>query len=191
MRMRRWIWALLIGSVACAPGGDPATTEPLSAPETFVWTDQPLRFQPPPPDWRRDRYNQGGLLGVDFVHSGSVGERIYVAEYTKVGARAERENRRYRLEDVVEETLFSTEGWPLPADSFRVSEAVPDTIAGLAVHRLDFTLNTPERQLVGREYYLLENDHLFEAAFLGLAENLPLFERMVATIVFPSDGVGP
>ena len=127
------------------------------------------------------------------IHSGSVGERIYIAEYTRVGVRSERENhaRRYRLEDVVEETIFSTEGWPVPADSFLVSDAVPDTIAGIWAYRLEFTLNTLERQLVGREYYLLENNHLFEAGFLGLPENLPLFERVVATIAFPDEGAQP
>ena len=83
----------------------------------------------------------GGIGGYD----------INVAEYTKVGRRSERENdaRDYRLEEVFEESLFSTDGWPVPADSFLVAEAVPDTVAGLPVYRVDFTLNTPERQLVG------------------------------------------
>jgi|GEM_PF-5674950 len=30
-----------------------------------------------------------GLLGVWFTHKGSVGERIYIAEYMKVGRRKE------------------------------------------------------------------------------------------------------
>ena len=193
MKPRHWFLLIPIALVACASPEDHANYEPLSNSETFTWTDQPLRFQPPPADWRRDRYNQGGLLGVDFIHSKSVGERIYVAEYTKVGRRSKRENhvRRYRLEDVVEETIFSTEGWPLPADSFVVQDAVLDTIAGILAYRLDFTLNTPERQLVGREYYLLENNHLFEAGFLGLSQNLPLFERVAASILFPSENVQP
>ena len=193
IRPRHWFPLILLGLVACASAEDNARNEPLSPAETFTWTDQPLRFQPPPADWRRDRYNQGGLLGVDFIHSGSVGERIYIAEYTRVAARSGRENhaRHYLLKDVVEETLFSTEGWPVPADSFLVSEAVLDTIAGIPAYRLDFTLNAPERQLVGREYYLLENNHLFEAAYLGLPENLPLFERVVTTIAFPQKEAQP
>ena len=68
---------------------------------------------------------------------------------------------------------------------------MPDTLAGIRAYRLDYTLNTPQRQLVGREYYLLENNHLFEAAFLGLPENLPLFERVVTTISFPVAEVAP
>jgi hypothetical protein len=190
MKPRDWWPLILVVLVACTSAEDRARNEPLSPAETFTWTDQPVRFQPPPADWRRDRYNQGGLLGVDFVHGGSVGERIYVAEYTKVGRRSEREKhaRSYRLEDVLHETIFSTEGWPLPADSFEVGEAEPDTISGIPVYRLDFTLGTPARRLAGREYYLLEDNHLFEAGFLGLVENLPLFERVVETIAFPEDG---
>jgi len=66
---------------------------------------------------------------------------------------------------------------------------LPDTVAGMPAYRLDFTLNTPDRTLVGREYYFLKKDHLFEAAFLGLPVNMPLFERVVKTITFePRDG---
>jgi hypothetical protein len=193
MRRRRWFSLILLVLVACSSPEERAMREPLSDAETFTWTEQPLRFQPPPADWRRGRYNQGGLLGVDFIHSRSVGERIYIAEYTKVGQRSARENhaRRYRLEDVVEEALFSPEGWPVPADSFVVSDAVPDTLAGIPVYRLEFTLNAPERQLVGCEYYMLKNNHLFKAAYLGLPENLPLFERVAETISFPPQGAQP
>lgn len=193
MISRLWPLPILLVLVACGPDEDRARTEPLSAAETFTWTDQPLRFQPPPADWRRDRYNQGGLLGVTFIHTGSVGERIDVAEFTRVAERSAREDhrRRYRLEEVLDETIFSTEGWPVPADSFVVGDAVPDTVAGVPAYRLDFTLGTSERQLVGREYYLLANDHLFEVAYLGLPENLPLFERVVATITVPREESTP
>jgi len=172
-----------------------AREEPLRPAETFTWTSQPLTFQPPPADWRNDRWNQGGLLGVDFVHAKSVGERIYIAEYVKIGKRSEREGRGepYRLEDVYQETQFSLEGWPVPADSFTVHVAVLDTMAGMEAYRLDFTMNPPDRehQLVGREYYFLVNNHLFEAAFMGLPTNLPLFERVVDTITFPAAGATP
>lgn len=177
----RGLFSILFLLAACNSPERQALEEPLLAAETFRWCDQPLSFQPPPADWRRGKHNQGGLLGVWFTHSGSVGERIYVAEYAKVGRRSEREGhvRPYRLADVVHETRFSTEGWPLPADSFVVGEILPDSVAGGPAYRLDFTLNAPERTLVGREYYFLKNNHLFEAAFLGLPVNLPLFEREV------------
>ena len=52
-------------------------------------------------------------------------------------------------------------------------------------YRLEFTLNMPGKSLIGREYYFLKDNHLFEAAFLGLPVNLPLFERVVDSITFP------
>ncbi len=193
MKTLRWSFLMLILLVACTSDEDHAREEPLSAAETFSWTDQPVTFQPPPADWRRERHNEGGLLGVRFTHSGSVGERIYIAEYTRIGRRSAREGheRSYRLEDVVEETRFSPEGWPVPADSFIVSDTVRDTVAGLPADRLEFTLNAPERTLVGREYYFLKNNYLFEAAYLGLPVNVELFERIVETISFPEQGTQP
>jgi hypothetical protein len=175
---------------ACEEPPNPALTEPLLPAETFTWCDQPITFQPPPADWRRDRHNQGGLRGVWFVHSRSVGERIYVSEYHKVGERNQRERRAYTrtIDEFVDEVKFSTKGWPLPADSFVVGEVYPDTVAGVVAYSLDFTMSTPDTTLVGREYYFLKNGYLFEAAFLGLWENLPLFERVVETISFEPMG---
>gem|GEM_PF-4409378 len=117
-----------------------------------------------------------------------MGERIYISEYLKVGRRHEQRGYEgpYTLDDVVEETRFSTEGWPIHPDSFVIAPMVPDSVAGREAYRLDFTLNMPDKTLVGREYYVLENDHLFEAAFLGLPANMPLFERVVETIIFPA-----
>ena len=178
---------LLAGFAACDSQDKKAREEPLLPAETFNWSERPLAFQPPPAPWERQKHNQGGLLGIWFTHRGSVGERIYISEYSKVGRRSKQRNQRtpFTLDDVVQETRFSTEGWPVPADSFVIDVMLPDTVAGIPAYRLDFTLNTTERSLVGREYYFLENDHLFEAAFLGLPVNLPLFERVVESIVFP------
>ena len=190
--MHRLIWIVLIAGVlaACGEKENPALTESLLAAETFNWCDQPLTFQPPPADWIRDRHNQGGLRGVWFVHSKSVGERIYVSEYYKVGERNKHERRAYTrtIGEFVDEMRFSTKGWPLPADSFVVGDIYADSVAGVEAYSLDFTMNTPDTTLVGREYYFLKNGYAFEAAFLGLWENLPLFERVVATISFePAD----
>ncbi len=189
MSRSRGVWFLFIiltVFLACDSQEKKALKEPLLAAETFNWCVIPLTFQPPPAQWERQKHNQGGLRGVWFTHKGSVGERIYIAEYYKVGERSLKRGHRgpFTLDDVVKETRLSTEGWPVPVDSFVVHAMVPDTIAGMPAYRLDFTLNMPERSLVGREYYFLKKDHLFEAAFLGLPVNLPLFERVVETVTF-------
>jgi len=177
---------LLVVLLACDSQEKRVIKEPLLAAETFHWCDVPLTFQPPPAKWERQKHNSGGLRGIWFTHKGSVGERIYISEFYQVGERSMHQNhkRAITLDDVVEETRFTTDGWPVPADSFTIAEMLPDTVAGIPAYRLDFTLNTPERSLVGREYYFLKKDHLFEAAFLGLPVNLPIFERVVETITF-------
>jgi len=188
MRRQRVYTLVLIVTIflACESKEERAREEPLLPAETFRWCRQALTFQPPPARWERGKHNEGGLRGIWFTHVGSVGERIYVSEYYKVGERSERENSAfpYYIDDVVEEVMFSTEGWPIPADSFVVEEMLPDSVAGVPAYRLDFTLNLPERTLVGREYYFIKNNYLFEAAYLGLPENMPLFERVVASISF-------
>jgi hypothetical protein len=56
--------------------------------EVFTWTgDQPISFSPPPAEWNRSRYQNGGTEGVDFVLSGSGGEQILIAERFFLGNR--------------------------------------------------------------------------------------------------------
>ncbi len=187
--MKRTIGLLLILTVlvACDSQEKRALEEPLLQTETFNWSIIPVAFQPPPATWARQKHNQGGLLGVWFTHMGSVGERIYIAELVKIGKRSLEPGHRwdFSLDDVVEETKFTTKGWPVHPDSFVIAPMVADTIAGLPAYRLEFTLNAPGKTLVGREYYVLKKNRLFEAAYLGLPVNLPLFERVVETISFP------
>ncbi|MDX2474976.1 MAG: hypothetical protein QNL91_14875 [Candidatus Krumholzibacteria bacterium] len=146
-----------------------------------------MAFQPPPATWARQKHNQGGLLGVWFTHTGSVGERIYIAEFVKIGRRSLNADppRDFSLDDVVQETRFTTKGWPVHPDSFVIAPMVADSVASLPAYRLEFTLNLPDKTLVGREFYFLKDNRLFEAAYLGLPVNLPLFERVVETISFP------
>ena len=178
---------ILVVFLACDSQEKRALKEPLLPAETFHWSIIPIAFQPPPVTWERQKHNQGGLLGIWFTHKGSVGERIYIAELLKIGRRSVESDHRwdYSLDDVVEETRFTTAGWPVHPDSFVIAPMVADTVAGLPAYRLEFTLNLPEKTLVGREYYVLKKNRLFEAAFLGLPVNLPLFERVVETISFP------
>ena len=187
--LKRTIGLLLVLTLcaACDSQEKRALNEPLLPAETFHWSIIPIDFQPPPVTWVRQKHNQGGLLGVWFTHKGSVGERIYIAELVKIGKRRLKPGISwdFSLDDVVAETQFTTEGWPVHPDSFVIAPMVADTIAGLPAYRLEFTLNLPDKTLVGREYYVLKKSRLFEAAYLGLPVNLPLFERVVETISFP------
>lgn len=54
-------------------------TDPLLPAETFRWAEQPVAFSPPPEGWRREGYGQGGLKGLMFIKTGSVGEGITIA----------------------------------------------------------------------------------------------------------------
>ncbi|HKQ56885.1 MAG TPA: hypothetical protein VJY35_03365 [Candidatus Eisenbacteria bacterium] len=83
----------LAGAIALA-GCAPA----LRSPETFEWAGRPVAFSPPPADWRREGYNQGGWLGAYFVHERSVGERIMVAEHHVISDR----DGRARLAELLE-----------------------------------------------------------------------------------------
>lgn len=67
------------------PSPEPVTLLP---PETFTWTGgQPISFSPPPEEWKRSRYQNGGTEGVDFVLAGSGGEQILIAERFFLGKR--------------------------------------------------------------------------------------------------------
>ena len=76
-----------IALVGCQ-GPAPEMAVTLLPPETFTWTgDQPISFSPPPAEWNRSRYQNGGTEGVDFVLSGSGGEQILIAERFFLGNR--------------------------------------------------------------------------------------------------------
>jgi len=70
----------------------------LGPPETFHWVHQPVSFSPPPPQWERQGYNEGGQLGVFFTHRGSVGERMFVAVHRRLAERDSRDSLNAMLE---------------------------------------------------------------------------------------------
>jgi hypothetical protein len=81
----------ILGVVAAALGpacGRQSAPRPL---ETFHWVSQPIAFEPPPPVWRREGDNSGGMLGVRFVLTGGVGEAIGVASYKLLADHDRRE----------------------------------------------------------------------------------------------------
>jgi hypothetical protein len=59
-------------------------------------------------------------------------------------------------------------------------------VAGEPAVRRDYTFEHRGHTFTGREIFVMHNNRLFVAAFHGLDENLPLFDDMVASIVFPA-----
>lgn len=82
-------WKLLL--VAAGPLVTGCTDEPLLPPETFHWVAQPISFAPPPPRWKREGDNGGGMLGVRFVLTDGGGQCITVAAHTGIAERDRRE----------------------------------------------------------------------------------------------------
>lgn len=251
----------LLPLFALAPGGC-AGGRPMP-PETFEWRGKAVTFSPPPPAWRREGVNDGGFLGIRFVLTGSVGERIGLADHRiaerdrraplrellagldglddrqlaraislvrwrtgeplseaeslmalEGNARLDRatvavfqgdrsELRReveaaialadafeLRLGDVLERVRFRPERHSEPA-RWTVTDERDTVVAGVPAYKVDYTWRSPEERLFhGREYYFVDDHHLFQVDFHGLERNLRLFDKLVASISLP-DSVAP
>ena len=180
--MRRLMNILLVVGILFAVSCG-SREKQLPAAETFAWGDQLIAFQPPPSAWRREKHQEAGLCGVRFTLTGSVGERMYIAEYYQVGDCSRREAHRvvYNLGDVVEKVRFQPERFT-EADIILVRKLPGHLVAGEPAQCIDFTMYHRARQYEGREFYFLKNNHLFVAAYLGLERNLHRFERIVTPI---------
>ena len=250
--------------VAVAPTGCAKKATPLLPAETFHWAEQPIAFSPPPEGWRREGYGQGGLKGVMFIRTGSVGEGITVAvqyvisdrdqtaelrdllerydsmsdgersralrvapmrtdspftpqesqiaaavnEDLSSAATAQREgddrSAKFRIEsalrrseglhfelrDVVESVVFQPERHAEP-DSFQAVSRRDTTVVAHDAVVTDYVFHGPERLYRGREIWLLESNHLFTAQYIGLEENLAVFDSVVATMAFPARSPKP
>lgn len=92
----------------------------------------------------------------------------------------------FSIDDVAEEDLvvFRT-GRLVPAKSFTLLGMSRTEVAGHPAVRRDYTFDY-RHIFIGRELFFMHNNRLFVAHFHGLAENLPLFEGMIDSIVFPA-----
>lgn len=260
MGIIRLLLCVLTLTIVLGCGATPEV-EDLPPPERFDWGGgQPIRFTPAPPDWRREKTTSGGLLGLRFVKTGSVGEGITMAEafhYSdhdrcaeidellarcnevswrdlskkvqksrinvwnpvsdleedlgdhvnqsmdraveaarngdSFGVCRELETAReqasrivFSIEDVPEEDLvvFRT-GRLVPAKSFTLLGTTRTKVAGQPAVRRDYTFDS-RHTFIGRELFFMVNNRLFVAHFHGLAENVPLFEGMIDSIIFPA-----
>ena len=114
-----------------------------------------------------------------FRANDPVGVRSSIEQVLKLAGRI-----RYSLDEVVDEVRFSGEGFP-PEVRAEVGESSPAELAGEPAMRLDYALHYNKRDYSGRELYVVNNNHLFVVGYQGLAENLPMFERILATVSFP------
>lgn len=254
--------SLLSGAALAIVLGCGATpeVEDLPPPERFDWGGgQPIRFSPAPSDWRREKTTSGGLLGLRFVKTGSVGEGITMAEayrYSDHDRCAEIDELRAQCNEISQQDLakkvrksrmdvwnpvsdheeymggqvneamdravgaarngdgsgvcreletareqasrivFSIDDVPaedlvvfrtgglVPADSLMILGTSRTEVAGHPAVRRDYTFNY-RHLFIGRELFVMHNNRLFVAHFHGLPENVPLFEAMIDSIVFP------
>lgn len=106
------------------------------------------------------------------------------------GARAElgvalgaAERLGFTLGDVLDAVVFTPERREEP-QRWSVVGRREATIGGEPAVIVDYTFETPKRKLRGREAYVVHDSHLFVATFLGLEENLRVFDRVVGSIRF-------
>ncbi len=101
------------------------------------------------------------------------------------GALADAQLLHFTLKEVIDRAIFKPEqsAW---AARYKTLGRRDILVAGEPAVVLDLTLDVPEGKRYLRKVYVLHNDHLFIAEFIGLEESLPLFDKVVASITFPS-----
>jgi len=263
MRVSKWFIVLACLSVLAACGGSSESDDrPIVLPsvEEFNWGGQPISVSPPPVGWRREKEQSGGLRGVRFVKTGSIGEVIVIAEHSALDERdrcarfekflsdfdnlspsgfarmaqrtalyasppihhqesqlAERANGylmeartafqqddpigarsavttafaqavkiRYSLDEVVDRVMFSADSF----NSFGTVEVESPTqgeVGAQASISVDFSLDSRDKGALfhGREVYVVKNNRLFVLTYLGLPENLSIFDAVVDSVSFP------
>jgi hypothetical protein len=163
-----------------APAKAAAAAPALDPPETFLWSDQPVVFPPPPAPFTRERHAEGGRKGVSFTRYAVPPTRITVAEAALEPAPNTPEEAIARLR-LTKETFRS-------ADSAEVGEPVPAAVAGAPAFQTDYTIRERSMEHRGREIVALAGRRVFVFTFLGRGADLPLFESLVASVRFPAPG---
>lgn len=99
-------------------------------------------------------------------------------------AQQEADRLHFTFEEVIERALFSPESASDPSRYHFVGRR-DIRIAGLPAVVVDYTLEVPEGRRYLRKAYVMFNDHLFVAEFIGLQQSLAVFDHVVASISFP------
>jgi hypothetical protein len=91
---------------------------------------------------------------------------------------------RFSLADGIERVAFDPAKRNDPS-MYTVTSRGTTTVAGEPAITVDYTVKLPERTMAAREVYWAHDNHLFVASFIGLAQNLELFDRVVASVTWP------
>ena len=100
-------------------------------------------------------------------------------------AQTEAERLHFTFEDVIERAIFRPENTTDPS-RYKSLVRRETQVAGKPAVVIDCTIDLPEGRRYIRRVYVFHNDHLFVAEFIGLKESLALFDKVVASISFPS-----
>jgi hypothetical protein len=143
-------------------------------------------YAEPPISDQEERLARAANASLDQAFNAFYGGDSVAARSAVTQALERAQRIRYSLDDVLDRVMFSADAY----DSFGtvlVDTPLRATLGGRPSVSVDFTLDSVEREVPfqGRQVYVLENNRLFVLAFLGLEENLPLFEAILATVSFP------
>lgn len=144
--------------------------------QAYAFTDSP--FSPLEAEVAADINAALGRATVAFRVNDRDGAR------TELGvALGAAERLVFTLGDVLDAVVFTPERRAEP-QRWSVVGRREATIGGEPAVIVDYMFDTPERRLYGREAYVVHDSHLFVATFLGLQENLRVFDRVVESIRF-------
>jgi len=101
-----------------------------------------------------------------------------------VSAQEAADRLHFAFNDVIERAVFKPEATSNPS-RYKFVARRDATIAGEPALVVDYTLELPEGRRYLRKAYVMYNDHLFVADFIGLEGSLAVFDKVVASISFP------
>ena len=102
------------------------------------------------------------------------------------GAETAAGSLRFTLDDVIAGVEFRPERRNEPR-RYTVTGRSRITLADHPAIRIDFDTRTDEGLRRCSEVYVMQGNHLFIASYIGLEKNLPLYDRVIGSIVFPPD----
>ena len=149
---------------------------PKALRQAYAYTDSP--FSPLEAEVAAEINAALGRATVAFRMNNREGAR------TELGvALGAAERLHFALGEVLDAVVFTPERRAEPQRWLVVGRREA-TIGGEPAVIVDYTFDTPERKLYGREAYVVHDSHLFVATFLGLEQNLRVFDRVVESIRF-------